>query len=262
MPALFIWPAPKDNPFVAINCAALPDSLLESELFGYEEGAFTGAKKGGKQGLFKYADTGTVFLDEIGELSTHLQVKLLRVLQEGKVRQVGSNIETPINVRVIAATNRNLEKLIEIGQFREDLYYRLNVIPLNIPPLRDRREDIPILSKYYISKLSHRLSSKVEGISKEALEKMMNYDWPGNIRELANIIERAMNLCQGKIIEEEHIIVNEEKSELLPYVAQEGKPKLLRDIVSNAEKNAIEDALKGYKSIRKTARLWASTTPP
>ena len=159
----------RDKPFVPVNCAALPDTLLESELFGYEEGAFTGAKKGGKQGLFKYADKGTLFLDEIGEMSTHLQVKLLRVLQENKVRRVGADEEIPIDVRIITATNRNLEELIKNGQFREELYYRLNVIPLLIPPLRDRKEDIPILSHAFIKKLSYKMNKKVTNISEEAM---------------------------------------------------------------------------------------------
>ncbi|SJZ76297.1 sigma 54-interacting transcriptional regulator [Garciella nitratireducens] len=245
----------KDRPFVAVNCAALPDSLLESELFGYEEGAFTGAKKGGKQGLFKYADQGTIFLDEIGELSTHLQVKLLRVLQENKIRRVGGVDEIPIDVRVVTATNRNLEKLIEIGQFREDLYYRLNVIPITIPPLRERKEDIPILCEYYIQKLNRKLNKKVEKISSKAIEKLMEYHWPGNIRELVNIIERAINLCDGKIIEKKHIILQEQDHIFLMNTFKEKeKSLLLKEVVAEAEKKAIIKALREHKSIRKAAK--------
>lgn len=244
----------KDKPFVAVNCAALPDSLLESELFGYEEGAFTGAKKGGKQGLFKYADKGTIFLDEIAELPTHIQVKLLRVLQENKIRQVGGNNEIPINVRVITATNQDLENLMEMGQFREDLYYRLNVIPINIPPLRERKEDIPILCNYYISKLNQRMSKKVKGISQEALKKLKDYHWPGNIRELSNIIERTMNLCDSSMIESQHVILREQEYPSALESISKQKPMLLKEIVAKAEKGAIEEALKKHKSIRKTAK--------
>jgi len=248
----------KDKPFVAVNCAALPDSLLESELFGYEEGAFTGAKKGGKQGLFKYADKGTIFLDEIGELSTHLQVKLLRVLQEEKIRRVGGNEEIPVDVRVIAATNRNLEELIKTGQFRDDLYYRLNVIPLMIPPLRDRKEDIPVLTKNFIEKLSQKMNKKVPGISEEALKKLESYDWPGNIRELSNVIERAMNLCDGKI-EAHHLILKQEEFETTVDAAGPaegvtcGGQKSLKELVAQTEARAIKEALERYGSIRKAA---------
>ncbi|WP_422446971.1 sigma-54 interaction domain-containing protein [Thermoanaerobacterium sp. DL9XJH110] len=245
----------RDRPFVPVNCAALPDTLLESELFGYEEGAFTGAKKGGKQGLFKYADKGTIFLDEIGELSPHLQVKLLRVLQEGRIRRVGADEEIPVDVRVIAATNRDLEKLMKSGQFRDDLYYRLNVIPIILPPLRERKEDIPILARHFIEKLSQKMNKKVEGISDEALEKLMNYDWPGNIRELSNVIERAMNLCNGRI-ESRHLILREEEfgSSLDAGERENHHQKKLKDLVAETEKRAISETLKRCGSIRKAAR--------
>lgn len=241
----------RNRPFVAVNCAALPDTLLESELFGYEEGAFTGAKKGGKQGLFKYADKGTIFLDEIGEIPTHIQVKLLRVLQEGKIRKVGSEEEIPVDVRVVAATNRDLEKMVRNGQFREDLYYRLNVIPIFLPPLRERREDIPILARHFIDTLSQKLGKDVKGISDKAMQKLIEYDWPGNIRELSNIIERALNLCTD-YIEPEHLILNEEEMENAS-ILQYDKGLKLKDIVGQAEKSAIESALKENGSIRKAA---------
>lgn len=245
----------RDRPFVPVNCAALPDTLLESELFGYEEGAFTGAKKGGKQGLFKYADKGTIFLDEIGELSPHLQVKLLRVLQEGRIRRVGADEEIPVDVRVIAATNRDLEKLMKSGQFRDDLYYRLNVIPIMLPPLRERKDDIPVLTRHFIEKVSHKMNRKVEGISEEALKKLMNYDWPGNIRELSNVIERAINLCDGWI-ESRHLILREEEFESSMDVGEREnhQQKKLKDLVAETEKRAIRETLRKCGSIRQAAR--------
>ncbi|TYP58567.1 sigma 54-interacting transcriptional regulator [Thermosediminibacter litoriperuensis] len=251
----------RDRPFVAVNCAAIPDTLLESELFGYEEGAFTGAKKGGKQGLFKYADKGTLFLDEIGELSTHLQVKLLRVLQEGKIRQVGGNEEIPVDVRIIAATNRNLEKLMRDGQFREDLYYRLNVIPIFIPPLRERKEDIPLLAMHLVKKLSQKMNKRVSNISPDAMKKLMEYDWPGNVRELSNVIERAMNLCDDEVIRTEHLILKEEEFNESADIQQScGKGcKRLKEVVGEAEKKAILEALENSRSVREAARLLGVT---
>ncbi|WP_237659232.1 sigma 54-interacting transcriptional regulator [Tepidanaerobacter sp. GT38] len=242
----------RDKPFVAVNCAALPDTLLESELFGYEEGAFTGAKRGGKQGLFQYADKGTLFLDEIGELSPHLQVKLLRVLQENKIRRVGGDEEISVNVRIIAATNRNLEELMKNGQFRDDLYYRLNVIPLIIPPLRDRKEDIPILTRAFIKKLSYKMNKNVVDISDEAMRRLMNYDWPGNIRELSNVIERAMNLCDD-VIQSHHLFLQYEELSSSVISGKLGQ-KTLKEIVEDAEKRTILDALDTYSSIRKAAK--------
>lgn len=256
----------KDKPFVAINCAAIPDQLLESELFGYEEGAFTGAKKGGKQGLFTYADKGTLFLDEIGELSTHLQVKLLRVLQENKIRKVGSNKEIPIDVRIITATNRNLEKLISTGQFREDLYYRLNVIPIWIPPLRARKDDIPLLAKNFLEKLSKKLNKNIEGISSSAMKKLINYDWPGNVRELSNVIERAINICDGSVIKSHHLILKQEElvtsisnNDAMRTSKDKNKTKTkklrnLKDLVAETEEKAIKEALNKYGTIRKAAK--------
>lgn len=190
----------KGRPFVAINCAALPESLLESELFGYVEGAFTGAKKSGKQGLFEIAHSGTIFLDEINDMPLSLQSRLLRVLQEREVMRLGADNIIPVNVRVIAATNQGLIRLIEEKKFREDLYYRLNVLQLNMSPLRDRIDDIPELVKHMLSR--HRSSrSKVQGISDGAIKLLQSYNWPGNIRELENIIERLSLLATGPQIE-------------------------------------------------------------
>ncbi|MFZ5573065.1 MAG: sigma-54 interaction domain-containing protein [Thermodesulfobacteriota bacterium] len=187
------------GPFLPVNCAALPEALLESELFGHEEGAFTGAVRP-RRGAFELAHGGTIFLDEIGDLPLHLQAKLLRVLQEYEVRPVGSEKATWVDIRVIAATNRNLEEEIEKGLFRRDLYYRLGVITLTVPPLRSRREDIPILVDQYLERLCIKMNRESNQISQEALEKLMHYEWPGNVRELINVIERAVILCHGDTI--------------------------------------------------------------
>jgi len=182
-----------DEPFVTVNCATLPESILESELFGYEEGAFTGAD-GAKQGRFEAADGGTVLLDEIGELSPSVQVKLLRVLQEGTFERLGSNETTSVDVRVVAATHVDLEEAMEQGEFREDLYYRLNVVNIHIPPLRHRLEDVPLLAEHFLDEYREKNDRNIEGMSREALEALRDYNWPGNVRELENVIERAVVL--------------------------------------------------------------------
>ncbi len=186
-----------DMPFVSVNCAAIPEQLLESELFGYEKGAFTGADKNGRIGKFELADLGTIFLDEIGDMPLQMQAKILRVLQEGEVERVGSNRPKQIDVRVIAATNKDLKEMVELKTFREDLYYRLNVINLKIPPLRERREDVMLLSKHFIDQLNQQDHGKVRGVSEKAQLLLSNYQWQGNIRELRNIIERAYNIMEG-----------------------------------------------------------------
>ena len=188
------------GPFRAINCAAIPENLLESELFGYEEGAFTGANRKGKPGKFELTDGGTLFLDEIGDIPLHLQAKMLRVLETRLIERVGGNDIIPINVRLITATNRNLEEMIANGTFREDLYYRINVIPLNIPPLRDREEDILVLAKRFITKYNELLGKKIIGLSKEVENLFEIYSWPGNVRELENCIEYAVNFESGSKI--------------------------------------------------------------
>jgi DNA-binding NtrC family response regulator len=189
----------RDRPFVKINCTALPENLMESELFGYEKGAFTGANAT-KPGKFEQADTGTVFLDEIGDVPASVQVKLLRILQEREFERLGSNKTRHIDVRVLAATNVDLRAALEQGTFREDLYYRLNVMPLSIPPLRERREDIPFLAEHFVTKLSNDLGSQVTGISEEAIQRLMQYHWPGNVRELENVIERSMVLASSPVL--------------------------------------------------------------
>jgi transcriptional regulator with PAS, ATPase and Fis domain len=181
-----------EGQFIRVNCAALTDTLLESELFGYVEGAFTGAKKGGHKGLFEEASGGTIFLDEIGEISLSLQSKLLRALQEKEIIRVGAAKPTKIDVRIIAATNANLEELIQKGAFREDLYYRINVLPIIIPPLRHRKEDIPILVRHLLPKYNQEYGRNVEEVSGQALEVLQEYNWPGNIRELENILARGI----------------------------------------------------------------------
>ncbi|HHY41718.1 MAG TPA: sigma 54-interacting transcriptional regulator [Thermoanaerobacterales bacterium] len=183
-----------NNPFVAINCAAVPDTLLESELFGYVKGAFTGADPKGKIGKVEFANTGTLFLDEIGDMPLYLQAKLLRVLEQKEVVRLGSNKPIPVDVRVIAATNKNLEKLIEEGSFREDLYYRLNVLPINIPPLRERKEDIRVLTDYFVRKYTALFKKRVVGFENEVWDFLYKYDWPGNVRELENTVEYMINM--------------------------------------------------------------------
>jgi DNA-binding NtrC family response regulator len=186
----------KDHPLVKINCTAIPENLMESELFGYEKGAFTGANTA-KPGKFEQADTGTVFLDEIGDVPAPVQVKLLRILQEREFERLGSNVTRHIDVRVVAATNQDLRAALEQGTFREDLYYRLNVVPLNIPPLRERKRDIPFLANHFIKKLASDSGSRVESITETAMEKLVAYHWPGNVRELENVIERSLVMCTG-----------------------------------------------------------------
>lgn len=192
----------KNGPFVAVNCAAIPKTLLESELFGYEEGAFTGARKAGKSGLFAEAHGGTIFLDEIGEIDIELQPRLLRVLQEREIRPVGSTKVIPIDIRIIAATNKNLLEQVEQGAFRSDLYYRLNILKLKIPALRNRKDDIELLSKYFVNKISAKYNKDVK-LSSKAINKLKIYDWPGNIRELENVIESLVVLCDDIITEDD-----------------------------------------------------------
>jgi transcriptional regulator with PAS, ATPase and Fis domain len=235
-----------DAPFIKVNCGAIPYELLESELFGYEEGAFTGAKKGGKIGKFKAADGGTIFLDEIADLPMNMQVKLLRVLQEREIERIGSNTSEKVDVRVIAATNKDLEMMVEEGTFRLDLYYRLNVVSLKIPSLKQRKDDIQLLADYLIEKISIKENRYVDGISSKSLEMLKGYSWPGNIRELENVLERAINfLGEDRIILPKH---------LPPRIT--GKQDIyenrsLRETLEEVEKEAIIRALleaKGNKS--------------
>ena len=187
----------RESGFVAINCAAISDNLIESELFGYDDGAFTGAKKGGHPGKFELADKGTLFLDEIGDMKLEMQVKLLRAIQEGAITRVGGEKNISVDVRIIAATNKNLKEEVNKGRFRLDLFYRLSVIPLRIPALRDRKEDLPSLIRFFLSKKAMRLQKPIPQLSYTNLQKFLDYSWPGNIRELENAIEQYVNL-EGK----------------------------------------------------------------
>ena len=228
-----------DGPFVTVNCAAIPDNLLESELFGYVKGAFTGALKEGRAGKFEIANGGTLFLDEIGELPIYLQPKLLRALQEQKIQRVGSNRNIDIDIRIIAATNRNLTEMMENGSFREDLYYRLCVIPIRIPPLRERREDIPLLAEYFMKRYKNMLEkSYIEGFDEKTSLILKNYSWMGNVRELQNTIEYAVNRCNNRVISiqdlPERIIQNGQE--------EVEKPRTLREV----ERETIINALKYY----------------
>ncbi|MDK2799128.1 MAG: sigma-54 dependent transcriptional regulator, acetoin dehydrogenase operon transcriptional [Clostridiales bacterium] len=189
------------NPFISVNCAAIPESLLESELFGYESGAFTGASKAGKPGKFELAHTGTIFLDEIGDMPFYLQAKILRVLQDRTLEKVGGVVQKDIDVRIIAATNRNLEQMVREGKFREDLYYRLNVIPIYIPPLRERKGDIELLVEYFIKKYSKTFNVPIKRISVEAMGILNSYHWPGNVRELENLIQYLISVSNSEVID-------------------------------------------------------------
>jgi transcriptional regulator of aroF, aroG, tyrA and aromatic amino acid transport len=246
----------KNKPFITISCAAIPDNLIESELFGYEKGSFTGAMNSGKEGIFKEADGGTLFLDEIGELSMVLQAKLLRVLQEGVIRKIGGTKEENVDVRIMAATNRNLEEMIQHGKFREDLYYRLNVIPIIIPPLRERLSDISSLVNLFILKFNEKLNKEIKGAELSFINKLLDYNWPGNIRELQNVIERAMNLCDGQFITlQNHIIdIGIVSNEDIKIDLHENKSLKLKEVVEICEKQAIVTALAKNQSLRKTAK--------
>ncbi|MDR0323421.1 MAG: sigma 54-interacting transcriptional regulator [Treponema sp.] len=197
----------KDAPFITVNCAAIPDGLLESELFGHVKGAFTSAVSA-RQGRFEMADNGTIFFDEIGDLPLALQAKILRVIQEKKIEKVGSDVTVNVNVRIIAATNKDIEALVQKGLFREDLYYRLNVLPVYIPPLRERTEDIHELAYFFLENFMQKAKKHFEGFSRDALSAMLSYSWPGNVRELANVIERACIICRDKFIGYDDLFLN------------------------------------------------------
>ncbi|SES87419.1 sigma-54 interaction domain-containing protein [Anaerobranca gottschalkii] len=244
-------------PFVKINCAAIPSELLESELFGYEEGAFTGAKKGGKIGKFELANRGTIFLDEIAEMPLGMQAKLLRVLQEKEIDRIGGTTSIKVDVRIIAATNKDLKKLVEENKFREDLYYRINVMMIEIPPLRERIEDISILSKYFLNKLSDQIGKYVFRITDEALKLLKVYHWPGNVRELENVLERAINLTDSNYISIEHLPIfiskPEGKVKQKKINNENSFNKTLRNIIEQAEEEAIRECLKYTKGNKRLA---------
>ncbi|WP_035571527.1 sigma-54 interaction domain-containing protein [Halonatronum saccharophilum] len=234
----------KYGAFIRVNCAAIPENLLESELFGYEKGAFTGANAKGKAGKFELAHGGTIFLDEIGEMPLDMQVKLLRVLQEREVERVGGGKTIDIDIRVIAATNEDLEEMVSEGKFRKDLYYRLNVIRLSIPPLRDRLNDIPLLSKAILKNLVEELDLGPKELSTKSIMALMNYDWPGNVRELRNFLERAINLTSERIIHPSHLpdILGANQNKVSKIKKEENWN--LKNIVVQTEVNTIKQVLK------------------
>lgn len=237
------------KPFIAVNCGALPDTLLESELFGYKAGAFTGANRD-KPGRFAQAHEGTIFLDEIGDISPALQVRLLRVLQEKQVEPLGSTAPVETDVRVVAATNRDLEEMVETGEFRRDLFYRVNVIKIDIPPLRRRKEDIPLLADHFVQRFNSIQGKAVEGISAQAMARLMAYDYPGNVRELENRIEHAFVLCENGWIEPRHL-----PEGIGAMDSPEPGQKNFHDAVSAFEAQLIRDALRQNRFNRlKTAR--------
>lgn len=237
----------KEQPFVVVDCGTIPDNLIESELFGYMKGAFTGAVAS-KKGLLELSDGGTIFFDEIGNLDLSTQAKLLRVIQEKEFRPIGGRESIKVDVRVITATNKNLEYMIKEGSFREDLFYRLNIFPILLPPLRERKEDIPLLSDHFLKRYSEYLGKEVNHISADAMKILISHDWPGNVRELENTIHRATLLCMGKTIRPEHLTLLESKSQNeIPKTSEELKERK-KDIRSKSieeiEKAFIFEALK------------------
>ena len=248
------------RPFVKVNCAAVPENLLESELFGYREGAFTGAKRGGKIGKFELANKGTIFLDEIGDMSLSMQAKLLRVLQEKEIERLGDSKPQPVDVRIIAATNRNLDEMIKNCQFREDLYYRLNVVTLRLPPLRERREDLKELIDFFISRFNQEFGLNVTQVAPDVYSLFLKYHWPGNVRELENILEQSFNVIEGSVILMKH----------LPLSLRTDTPRVseglqcaelnLQNLLNNTEKEAIIRALSatGGNKVQAAAMLGIS----
>jgi DNA-binding NtrC family response regulator len=232
----------RHKPFIKINCAAIPKTLMESEMFGYEKGAFTGANSS-KPGRFELADGGTLFLDEIGEIPVEMQVKLLRAIQESEFERVGGIKTLKVDVRLITATNRDLEKEVKDGNFREDLFYRLNVVPLKLPPLRERRSDIPLLVEHILQKFNERLKKSVEGISREALDRLCERSWPGNIRELENVLERTILFCSTNRIEE---------SDLPREEATGGE--IVRAMASSDSGGVVSEPLTGDTSLKDLVR--------
>ncbi len=237
------------KPFIKVNCAAIPKDLLESELFGYEKGAFTGADDKGRPGLFEQAHGGTIFLDEIGEMPLPLQVKLLRVLQEFEVTRIGGGRTIKIDVRVISATNKDLESLVKQGEFREDLYYRLNIIPIKIPPLRERPEDIPLLAHYFLQKVNQKYNLHKQ-LTDDAFFTMKSYSWPGNIREMQNLIERLVVTAENDFIDSNHFpFTNQPSSEC------QASRKTMKEILHDIERDMILKAMVKYKTTRKAAKF-------
>lgn len=237
----------KSAPFIVVNCAAIPESLLESELFGYEEGAFTGAKRGGKRGKFELADKGTLFLDEVGDMSLSVQAKLLRAIQEREIERVGGDHPIKVDVRIIAATNKNLEEMVQERSFREDLFYRLNVVSVFLPPLRERRDDIPLLADYFV-----RFYSRAYGVEKklasDVVDLLQAHSWPGNVRELQNVIEHSVVVSSGEIVTMADLPPHLRRLKPSSSLTVNGSPGRLDDLLAHIEKNAILAALRASKN--------------
>jgi len=228
-----------NKPFVKVNCAAIPEHLLESELFGYEGGAFTGAKKEGKMGKFEMADGGTLFLDEIADMPLNAQVKILRALQEREVERIGSEETRKIDVRIVTATNQSLEMLIKQNRFRKDLYYRINVVSITIPPLRERPEDSRVLAKYLLRNISNRTGNRVIDFEQDVLDFFLHYEWPGNVRELENVVESAVHLTNSEMV-----AMNDLPDHMQPEIVFDHRSNRLKDILEKAEIKAIRNVLK------------------
>lgn len=250
--------------FVKVNSVGMPESLIESELFGYVEGAFTGAKKGGKKGKFQLADKGTLFIDEINQMPLSLQPKLLRVLQEGEIDPVGSEKSLSVDARIIAATNQDLSKLVKEGDFREDLFYRLNVFPIIVPPLRERIEDLPALVENKIRSLNIEMGKHITKVDENVYERLCDYDWPGNIRELYNVIERAMNFVSGEILTEEvlDVILFRNNNGKHPFYHMENGKHLIEQVRNNAERELIINVLKRFNNNRTKAAQYLGIARP
>jgi len=248
----------REGPYIKVNCAALPDNLLESELFGYVKGAFTGADRGGKVGMFELAEGGTILLDEIGEIPVGLQAKLLRVLQEKEVRRVGSAQSAPVDVRVIASTNRDLADQVKDGTFRSDLYYRLNVVPVRVPPLRERASDIPLLATYFMDRYNEKCSKR-KVFDLPAMQALSNYSFPGNVRELANLIERLVVTAPHDLISIDDLRAVFEREPAAAALAGAGLP--LKEAMGHLERQLIKEALQTHGSTHKAARALGVSQP-
>ncbi len=246
----------REGPFVKVNCAAIPETLMESEFFGYEQGAFTGASGNGKIGLFELADRGTLFLDEVGELSVQMQSKLLRVLQDKEVRRVGGERSIHIDIRIIAATNRDLEEEVEKGTFRKDLYYRLFVVPIALPPLRERKEDIELLTKYFLDIFNRQYNLR-KTMGSEAMEILERYRWPGNVRELRNVVERLVVSGAGNEISRIQVefCLNGSSAMALSWEYDAGRELYLDDMVGRYEKQIIQDVMKECGTVTAAAKM-------